>query len=893
MSVNKILIDRRNYETMIPQLRDELSKVDLAGFDIETEDSKKHPGLKRTKRLVIDYRRSIITGISVYPDAGPNVYYLNLAHLDVENRLPPEVVEELFNPYLARAAVVIHNAPYELAQFQNSPFKLNFNITNTICTMQMAVSAYGSDQYDPQALVQAGLGPMKPLLIKSIKEFATYQGGPMNPEQSKIFSQLIAKESHADHSYNGLVESICYGYGLKQAIMSWFGIKMATFQETVGDKEHMGNLTGEEVLSYGADDAYWCMRLYHRLFEYMIATNPKVITTFFTQEMPMVFVYAQTKVDGLRIDPVKVQDRRQDERHNYAVILRKLKAEVRKLLPFKPEVNPFLFLNEVWYTKNAAGYRKKISDWALSPDSDDDFIQCGQISGPVPSAWIEERLAAGSKVPKTKNLNLTHYMPMRTLMYDLLGTKPIMDKGKLQSDGEARQRVQQRLEKQIKKLTESATDTTTVKAALEVMRYINELGSIDQRMKLYLNPYVNLIDPETGRVYPTITSMLATRRLAGSDPNGMQLAKRGSSTYVRGFYEADETPDWDEDEEFLVSLDWSQIELVLIGEFSGDPEFAKAYGQTPYNDLHIGATANALSVMIPKLTEEKFRLMKVMTAEQVCDELDESLLRTTNGEIMTPAKAYGYWRTEVGKGANFNYWYSGALSTVGQRLGWSSDQMWAATERYRERFAVAEAWRVNTINELKATGVVALPDHHTRVRMEATQFWKDLMMQRFNDVAHSAMSPGISYLGREFVKKVSNRAGNQGINAKVQGTCATLLKRSIPKINSEIKGMGIRGRFKMPVHDEVVYSIHRRDVGAFIPMAKSVMKSHPEIISNLVIDCTASVGATFEPWNPKVPYGQIELDEAPPLSFIPANMVGKPLPPEMIEEVVKYLSERK
>lgn len=79
----------------------------------------------------------------------------------------------------------------------------------------------------------------------------------------------------------------------------------------------------------------------------------------------------------------------------------------------------------------------------------------------------------------------------------------------------------------------------------------------------------------SAHMYPEVTSMLATRRMASSNPNGMQLAKRGESTYVRGFYEPDT------EDEVMVSLDWSQVELVLIGEFSGDPEFSKAFGQLP------------------------------------------------------------------------------------------------------------------------------------------------------------------------------------------------------------------------------------------------------------------------------------------------------------------------
>ena len=39
-------------------------------------------------------------------------------------------------------------------------------------------------------------------------------------------------------------------------------------------------------------------------------------------------------------------------------------------------------------------------------------------------------------------------------------------------------------------------------------------GRVDQRMKLYIQPYMLLTDPETDRLYPVVSSELATRRMA-------------------------------------------------------------------------------------------------------------------------------------------------------------------------------------------------------------------------------------------------------------------------------------------------------------------------------------------------------------------------------------------
>src|SRR3546814_12533394 len=73
----------------------------------------------------------------------------------------------------------------------------------------------------------------------------------------------------------------------------------------------------------------------------------------------------------------------------------------------------------------------------------------------------------------------------------------------------------------------------------EVLTSLQEMAEIEQRMKLYLTPYTHLMDPETSRVYPSVSSKLATRRLAASFPNPMELVKQGNSTYIPRFYLSD------------------------------------------------------------------------------------------------------------------------------------------------------------------------------------------------------------------------------------------------------------------------------------------------------------------------------------------------------------------
>lgn len=883
------LIDNSNVDQFLPIIAPLIKSAAFTGIDVETQDDNRHDGLNlycgydpetRTKSsgkpLVFDMRRTVMTGFSLYPENHDTAYYINLNQADIQQRIPFHKVAPLLdnpNHWIA------HNANYELTAFK-STYNVDLS-ANMVCTLQLAVTAFGPDEYDIAKFHQAGLGEMEkfkiPLIIASATGYDP-KSQEMSPELSEMVYKIIAKESNAAHSYNGFIKGIAYGYGLKPLVKQFFQHDMTTFEQVLGGKAHMGLLTGPQVASYGAEDSYWAVRLFRYLMSYVARECPKAFDTFFTQENPMVPVYSSIWMGGMKVNYDAIKQRRQEERDETAALLRKMKATVKKLLPFPAAPHEKLYKDEKWYKNKDAykKYRKSIVDWASMPDSDDSYTQVSQVRGAVPNAWRAERGDRESTGP-----NFSHYMPIRTLIYDLLSEKAIMGEGKVQSDGNARGKLKDRVGEGDK---------------ANLISFINQLSGIEQRMKLYLTPYTMLTDPETERLYPVVSSQLATRRMAASFPNPMQLAKRGDSTYVRGFFQGDY------EDHVVVSLDLSGIELVIIGELSQDPEFIKAFGQLPHGDLHSGAAADILSVDAPGLNESSFKFLKQVSSwEDFTTKYGSSIpnierLKTNlKGEFLDAANSYKYWRTEVGKGANFNYWYSGFLATVGERLGWSMDKTQLATERYKSRFSVAEDWRLNTIAMGQRDGFVTLPDNLRRVRYEATNEWnvafQDKWMVRGQDNLESYHS-----LINWITKKIQRRAHNQLVNAMVQGTCSTLIKRSVIAILKEAKARGWDDRicrFMMPIHDEVLFSVQRKYVAEFIKMAKQKMMDHPDLFKSCILDSTPAVGITFEPWSPKNPLGQVELAEAPKFDWLDPSRYGKALNDNEIGQVVDYLFEMK
>lgn len=901
--VETVLIDRRNYAEMKDKVCAELATADFIGFDTETHDENAHENLKKFRgsdtASAFDWRRMEVVGFSIYAENSNQSYYVNIGHADVQNRLTWEEAKVFVEAPKPEAYWLCHNAPFELTVMANH---LKHQLKNVICTMQMAVSCWRPDEYDKARFAEEMFGAVKEHFTEADTLFWDYdpKGGrdSLSFQQNKLLGKVLGKSSDSPTSYNGFIRTIAPGYGLKKLVLEHFKYQMESYDEVLkkADAKNMAEITGDQVAAYGADDAYWVVPLFRHILKTMTYHCPNAVKTFFEQENPMIYVFSDVRRNGIRIDREAVERRKIEERKAFCAAIRELKPAVLALFDDLPEEpNERLFKYEDWYAGRKKGggqsdkdfryYRERIRQWANLPDDPDDLTVAMQVSSSVTEEWL------GSKM-KVKPLNLTHYYQSRVFMYDLAGAKVIVSKGKVQSDAETRGDVLEELKNDLKELGEQiiATDpegrptpeqsklSARIQKAIRMMEILGKLAQIEQRMKLYLAPYSLMVDPETSRVYPEITSMLATRRMACSNPNGMQLAKRGESTYIRGFY-------LPEPDHVFVAPDWSQIELVEIGDFSGDPEFAKAYGQLPYQDLHMGTAAALLSADVEGVSEEMLKGLAKMDP----DKIPQKLLIKPNGDKMTPKEAVKFWRTVLGKGGNFSYWYSGGLSTPAELMGWDSSTMWRAVDKFRERFSVAEAWRIARIQEAQMNGFIELRDGHRHYKWEATYEWGHMAQGLFDSFGQK----GISNFGSLIIKGIQSRAKNQIVNADIQGSCATLAKRSILRINERIKREGFDAQFKMPIHDELLYSVHKDQALPFITMIKEEMTNHPDIIRNLPISCSVGMGFTFEPWDAKkAPAGLVELDEIPELTCIPEEMYGTPVPLEFIPKIVEELYEK-
>ena len=187
---------------------------------------------------------------------------------------------------------------------------------------------------------------------------------------------------------------------------------------------------------------------------------------------------------------------------------------------------------------------------------------------------------------------------------------------------------------QTKKKTKSGISTNA--EVLENLRGIHPI--IEEILKYrvlsklkstYLDGIKILIDPATNRVHTHFNqTVTATGRLSSSDPNLQNIPIRTEEgKKIRALFEAGEGYD------FLLSADYSQIELRLLAHMSEDENLIKAFMSG--EDIHAMTAAEVFGIKLEEVTPELRRKAKAVNFGIIYGISDYGLsrdLRTTRTE---------------------------------------------------------------------------------------------------------------------------------------------------------------------------------------------------------------------------------------------------------------------
>ena len=122
----------------------------------------------------------------------------------------------------------------------------------------------------------------------------------------------------------------------------------------------------------------------------------------------------------------------------------------------------------------------------------------------------------------------------------------------------------------------------------------------------YLDGITGLIRTDTGRVHTNFNqTVTATGRLSSSDPNLQNIPVRTEEgRMIRALFEPGEGYD------YLLSADYSQIELRLLAHMSGDENFIDAFKRG--QDIHARTAAEVFGIPLEEVTPELRRHAKAV-----------------------------------------------------------------------------------------------------------------------------------------------------------------------------------------------------------------------------------------------------------------------------------------
>jgi DNA polymerase-1 len=163
-----------------------------------------------------------------------------------------------------------------------------------------------------------------------------------------------------------------------------------------------------------------------------------------------------------------------------------------------------------------------------------------------------------------------------------------------------------------KKTAKTKKYSTDVKVLKKLAAYPHKIPKLALRYRTltklkstYLDALIKLADPNTGRIHTSYNqTVAATGRLSSSNPNLQNIPIRGEEgrEIRKGFVAGGG--------HFLMSADYSQVELRIFAHYSGDEAFIDAFQQN--EDIHARTASEIMGQDIDAVTPEMRRIAKAI-----------------------------------------------------------------------------------------------------------------------------------------------------------------------------------------------------------------------------------------------------------------------------------------
>ncbi len=588
---------------------------------------------------------------------------------------------------------------------------------------------------------------------------------------------------------------------LKDNSKRWLGYNQVKYEDVLGDKSGMNELTGEEVLSYGADDTICSTALYrfYKLFmDYEESWN-----CYETVDIPVQFIYPERYINGVKFDLDKLDALQVAGQKKYEGLYKEIQeflvglewveevevnkkpakratlADLKDLKPQEEEAPAYEEIHHKWpgcefvpavkmtpteikrlykiYTGQELKFKvRKLDKIAGIVEELGEYTFADHIRNADLESLNE--LVSESFLPEPV-LSLQSPKQMTTLMYEALGL-PVRIRGKLsdimrekgQSQGNPSANEDALRHAIVYDLQEDEVKQKFITTLIEAKSCLTEDG-------LYFKPYKNMPHYSDGMVHPQFKiSAQKTGRGTALQPNDAQLAKSSGIREIYTVYD---------DDYVWVSLDLSSQELIHTAWHCKDENMLSCFtGER--RDIHSMTGTVIRNLDHDTITYEEFNERR--KTEQEFKDI----------------------RNKKAKPSNFLKNYGGTYRTLATDLLISEDEAEVMLEAQSRLFPGIDTW-IEKMEELNQERGYAVTPGGRRKHLVLDGTWRD---------AHTLRSAG---------------------NTPIQGGAAEQVKLIVGDLWKQRVFENLDCFFAGTVHDEINANVRKDQVLDFIKIVHPIV----------------------------------------------------------------------
>jgi len=576
--------------------------------------------------------------------------------------------------------------------------------------------------------------------------------------------------------------------GLKHLSKRYFHYKQDSYQSVVGNRS-MRDVTGEQVLHYGCDDTIMAGHLMCHFLTVM--ENEGSLDAYTDVEQNPMYMVASSFVNGVDCDLKVLEDLEKKDREmhdeNYAKLAEYLTG-IDHPTVISPELSEFTAKEikrtyEIYHGKKLDTRVRKLE----------------KVLEVCPPGRFRDALEASVKNDNPKTLNRLMVAECKTTVdFKVNSPKQVPDlmyniwKLPVQFHNKLTDKQQQRGMTQ----GNPAGDEDSLKWAMkhdcdaeqkEVLQWILNCKAYLTRNGLFYSAYRHLTHWKDGKLRPGLKQSATTsRRFAPAGPNVNQLPKRKEDgKKVRRAIVPHHK------DAVIVSPDFSSQELRLAAEASQDPAFLSCYLGDDLRDLH-----TITGFAIDQKQDCRFNSY---------EDFDAGVVAGAKGAKKSRA---------LGKNTNFLSNYGGSAPTLSKALQISEELAQEMLDAKSEAFPVLEQWKEDFITSCGK---------------------KQLSTTYLGGVKHL----------HELIKKGGgNHIMRSALNFRIQSSGAEMTKLAIGNVWAKGLLDQYDVRFLFAVHDELCFSIAKKDLTSFCKELRSIMEA-PYAGLTVPFKSTLSVGFNF------------------------------------------------